>query len=232
MKRKLSDCTFANPKKIKLDACINSHETHKCICGNTLIKIEDGSKLYELSAVCNICNVFAQKNQIYWHCMNASNAHTNDFDICDICIEYNENITENKSNNINIDDTKICENNISNCHHLPEFLSMIQKCNNITTNTKENTIKLLNHYLHFLDAHNDGESFEIISNKLSICNISNCNAIKRNYRNRNDRNNLLNISTEQQIIDKIHCYISHSYDIGYRMRESDRHAIDDHKLNE
>ena len=64
------------------------------------------------------------------------------------------------------------------------------------------------------------------------CNIKTCEMIKRNYRNKqstsidtNRRKMYFNFSSSreiitQQLLDKIHCYLCHSYDIGLRIRKN------------
>eukprot|EP01084_Bolivina_argentea_P130595 230543_1 len=95
MKRKLDDATDSNCKKIKLDIKFHeqkSNEEYKCVCSKPLTKIDDGSKLYpsdESGAVCDICNIFAQSNQTYWHCNIVKNdIHDHGFDVCDMCIHH------------------------------------------------------------------------------------------------------------------------------------------------
>eukprot|EP01084_Bolivina_argentea_P134895 237800_1 len=96
-------------------------------------------------------------------------------------------------------------------------------------------IKLLNDFHHLLSNHRF--QFEDLHNyftKHSIeskpCQASTCKMMQRNYRDRD--NNDLNIRqlyftendadiVKQQIIDKIHCYYAHSFDIGDKVSQSE-----------
>eukprot|EP01084_Bolivina_argentea_P065303 119028_1 len=94
-------------------------------------------------------------------------------------------------------------------------------------NMKDNDIKsedinlLVNDYIHLMQQHDQDEQFEEILKLLGTCDISSCVAFKRNYRNRNLKNNDNNKDCEEnacrQIIDKIHCYYCHCFDVGHRL---------------
>eukprot|EP01083_Nonionella_stella_P295911 1005486_1 len=106
-------------------------------------------------------------------------------------------------------------------------------------------IKLLNDYDHLLANHNHIDEFEAIYNNFKLrtnnntcCNLSNCPIFSRNRRDRSDEkmsNHVYDVdinnddeygeNVHQQILDPIHCYYFHSFDIGYKITGSERDNI-------
>ena len=95
---------------------------------------------------------------------------------------------------------------------------------------------LLNDFNHCLKYHDSDEDFEFCYNNLislicKECDINQCLMIKRNYRNRINLGTSQNIDKRtdiyfgddykeiniQQILDKIHCFYYHSYQMGFRL---------------
>eukprot|EP01084_Bolivina_argentea_P102716 183991_1 len=77
------------------------------------------------------------------------------------------------------------------------------------------TLKLAIDYFHhalFYHSH-ENDIFEQIYKQITPCNISNCKIFERHYI---DGSNC-KIFNEYSILDKIHCYYAHSYDIGHRL---------------
>eukprot|EP01084_Bolivina_argentea_P319670 554467_1 len=113
-------------------------------------------------------------------------------------------------------------------------LSSLVKSLQIATNKGNlelgNMKTILNNFLCLSTDHNTDTEFEYIYTQLNAqCNIYNCKRFKRNYRNRSDEKQQQYTETlEQQIIDKIHCFYCHSFDIGYRLHS--KHI--DIKLND
>eukprot|EP01083_Nonionella_stella_P058950 154305_1 len=83
-----------------------------------------------------------------------------------------------------------------------------------------NILEVLNAYLHLTETCDTEHRFEQVANSFKTCDINACNAFRRNYRNRNilaqEHKQKQNIAS-LQILDKIHCYVSHCYDIGHRL---------------
>eukprot|EP01084_Bolivina_argentea_P227633 384453_1 len=79
---------------------------------------------------------------------------------------------------------------------------------------------LLNDYLFLLQNHNTNNDIEFIYNELGgICNSKQCKTFRRHYRNVN------NVNWRQQIIDKIHCFYRHTFDIGYMLNTEQRYKL-------
>eukprot|EP01084_Bolivina_argentea_P105210 188343_1 len=97
---------------------------------------------------------------------------------------------------------------------------------------------LLNDFLYLLNNYNNDDQFECIYNTLCcVCNIKNCKIFRRNYRNRNNDKFIRTIypiygtydTVKVQILDKIHCFYSHTFDIGFRLSQKDRLLL--HRMN-
>eukprot|EP01083_Nonionella_stella_P020336 56395_1 len=239
-----SDMSVANRMHLQHDSnqpvIIDSnmdHTNHQCICGKSLTKILDGTKLYgNLGGMCDVCHVFRQRHQMYWHCdAGANSIHTSGYDVCDMCVDYHDKActtSDNKCTNVLYSaNIQICDDDVSRCPHL---LVLPSALNN--ENTAQNTRTVLDHYLHLLHKHNSDGEYESITNLLSHCDISKCKSFQRIYRKTSDDNHTSSRSVNGQIIDKIHCYYSHSFDVGYRLRSSEkqylRNTINDQKHND
>eukprot|EP01083_Nonionella_stella_P297882 1011349_1 len=103
-------------------------------------------------------------------------------------------------------------------------------------------VTLVNDFHHLIQKHR--ANFEQIydtlikANNGKECDIKLCVPLRRNHRNRHrlcietveinklyfNHDNVIEISL-QQILDKIHCYYFHSFDIGYKHTRQDRHDI-------
>eukprot|EP01083_Nonionella_stella_P069625 185700_1 len=104
-------------------------------------------------------------------------------------------------------------------------------------------VTLINDFHHLIHKHR--ANFERIyctllkaCNNGKACDIKLCVPLRRNHRNRHRlRSNTIEINklyfnhdnvkdiSLQQILDKIHCYYFHTFDIGYKHRERDRNTI-------
>eukprot|EP01084_Bolivina_argentea_P020584 38274_1 len=127
------------------------------------------------------------------------------------------------------------KNNPDSCN----FKSMCEYIEGLG-NTYNNSA-LLNDYIHLLNEHNSNEDFEyvykcFISEMTDICDVMTCNFFCRYQRDRsrdyeaNVRDQLYNTSdtkeiTTQQIIDKIHCYWLHTFDLGYKLTSKELQEI-------
>eukprot|EP01083_Nonionella_stella_P237775 833806_1 len=98
-------------------------------------------------------------------------------------------------------------------------------------------VVLLNNFNHLLDHHS--HQFEDIYNQLKLiifdnndCELSNCLLMLRHQRDRHEV--ILNdMETEQedivmqQLLDRIHCHYMHSFDIGFKLTQSEKQEISD-----
>eukprot|EP01084_Bolivina_argentea_P052282 96033_1 len=129
--------------------------------------------------------------------------------------------TQQEESKINI--SMDCEN-ISTCEHFNKFIN-IMNIYYATNIDKINILSALNNYVHLLDQHATDEEFEYISNALGVCDIKTCNAFRRNYRDRNQKEKIDPNITYLQILDKMHCFFVHSLDIGHRLSLKDKIII-------
>eukprot|EP01084_Bolivina_argentea_P259231 437338_1 len=119
---------------------------------------------------------------------------------------------------------------------LVRFQSMMNKYHQYVFNNKTTIDELMKYcfiilddYFHLISDHNDNESFKFIYNRLTKCDVTNCIIFSRHYRNRNKEGNvqeMYGMLDEREIIsvqlmDKVHCYYLHSYDMGRKVEIKD-----------
>eukprot|EP01084_Bolivina_argentea_P287005 492432_1 len=163
------------------------------------------------------------------------------------------------------DEKKNCEldtcNNLKRLLNIFEiyhtYIEMKQKQRDVEINMNiddyvYNSTQILNDFHHLLHIHNDQfenihTTFKQKCNSGNPCTI-NCLSLRRNYRDRSffkthnaDLKQLYfncqesNDISNQQILDKIHCYYLHSFDIAYKLSTTDKMEIRntiDQKQNE
>eukprot|EP01083_Nonionella_stella_P230715 815283_1 len=99
------------------------------------------------------------------------------------------------------------------CMRLIQVMKRFKK-----TSRYEDTIdikQILNDYLHVIDTYKDDHHFEAIARELGVCDASKCKIFDRHYRDRNASDTAGD--ARSQIMDTIHCYYQHCYDIGNRL---------------
>eukprot|EP01084_Bolivina_argentea_P304437 525746_1 len=105
---------------------------------------------------------------------------------------------------------------------LKEILHLHYKINSNANFDQINIQSAMDEFFYLLQF-DDNISFEYIHNYFNIsCKLNTCNCMKRNYRNRDaDEPNVIQKSTKDlvkmQLLDKIHCFYMHSYDIGHKL---------------
>eukprot|EP01084_Bolivina_argentea_P140696 247301_1 len=104
----------------------------------------------------------------------------------------------------------------------------LKKLENLANNMKQNANKqhidissLIDDYSFLLQNHNNHDDIQYIHEKLGgACDSKQCDIFKRHYRNTNNET-----EWRQQIIDKIHCFYRHTYDIGYMLNAEHRSEL-------
>eukprot|EP01084_Bolivina_argentea_P196916 337541_1 len=116
-------------------------------------------------------------------------------------------------------------------------LQTLQKLMNTYRNSEDDIIFEKNHiscilenFFHLISKHKTDDEYEYIYNQLGgFCDIKKCKIFDRHYRNRNQlliQVQYIDLIVKQHVIDKIHCYYSHSYDIGYRLDKQDKQSLE------
>eukprot|EP01083_Nonionella_stella_P125428 379372_1 len=91
-------------------------------------------------------------------------------------------------------------------------------------------VPLLNVWNHLLMYHDNDHDFEYIYNTLNKCDIKHCLIAKRHHRDRStETTEMSRISHSHDTMDRIHSYLLHSYDTGYRLKSHDKEAITHNK---
>eukprot|EP01084_Bolivina_argentea_P066020 120336_1 len=148
--------------------------------------------------------------------------HCNSNDLCTSISKYLSISSQFECEHAEIID---CNENIYNCQSINRLHNSLKECNG-------NILNMCNDFNHLLFNHNSDEEFEYIHNKMGKCDIFACTIIPRYYRNRSvkDDHNTGNYSDEkynakEDIINKIHCYLMHSYDTGKRLTSKERNHL-------
>eukprot|EP01083_Nonionella_stella_P144823 452808_1 len=229
-----------------------------CICGETLI-LSQASNCYtdnSHSVCCDCCGLEQNDQANVYHCNDGQMIkHQHGYDLCLQCAHHIRNGVNCHVGDVlelgcsSSDDEKIqkqqvhdestpasCNKDVLNCVCLAELIStmnMYQQCKlavDTTSSLDINVANTLDNYMHLISEHSTNEQFECIVDQLSPCDMKRCTIFKRNHRDRDNVNEENAIACNQQILDKIHCYFSHCYDIGNRLSINDRKAVyDDEK---
>eukprot|EP01084_Bolivina_argentea_P306170 529013_1 len=135
----------------------------------------------------------------------------------------------------------------SNCklRECPSFkvicsiLNTYKLCYNENLDENIDNTNLLNHFNHLLFDHS-AEFDEIYDELIKLtnpCIVTTCLMIKRNNRNRHRINqemyfgDVKNVVT-QQMLDRMHSYYFHSFDIGYRLQQTEKKYIMKNEMKE
>eukprot|EP01084_Bolivina_argentea_P204313 348898_1 len=131
---------------------------------------------------------------------------------------------------------------LTSCIHLFNLKKIMTSYNFQSTNLEDIDIAaVINDALHLQQHHGSNDhDFAFISNAFGLCNIHQCNIFRRNYRDRsqfinnNKRNEYYKNAniTYCQILDKIHCYYQHCYDIGNKLSIKEKQSILDVERND
>eukprot|EP01084_Bolivina_argentea_P271121 461200_1 len=209
---------------------------YKCICGKYLIPISDASRVYgNNGAACDDCGRVGNKNEMFWHCNEQTDTHSDGYDVCNFCVNSSKYQFEVK-----------CED-LRECNSMRQLLAIIKSYNNIES---LNILSIINDFLHCIFTHNDDDTFKVVADTLGICNLESCEIFRRNYRDRgkmaidNKKRSEIYAGTGTdavysigmlQVLDKIHCYFMHSYHIGNKLSIKDEtkiNSIDEQKFDE
>eukprot|EP01084_Bolivina_argentea_P057923 105784_1 len=116
-----------------------------------------------------------------------------------------------------------------------EFAMRVQRLKHSMNGIKNNTLdindlsitQILDDFLHL---HHNDDQFEYISNEFGFCNINHCMRVERQYQYMSNMKYRTGSAYShrlilQNILDKIHCFYCHSYDMGFRLTKLDKYLI-------
>eukprot|EP01084_Bolivina_argentea_P194680 334059_1 len=124
-----------------------------------------------------------------------------------------------------------CYGLIKECKCLLRVVPTIKKYiatggkNNFQDEHKFDVQKILNDFNHLLIEHESSADFEHIYQCFGQCDIKLCAQMRRHHRDRELANDKQNVSLLCEVIDKIHCYFVHCYDIGMRLTPTERQKL-------
>jgi len=94
--------------------------------------------------------------------------------------------------------------------------------------------QLLDDFLHLLDTHNDDDSFEYIQDELGYCDVKYCKMLEDHEEgNRDDLSDFFGnddfdgAHSYKCLVNRIHVFYAHSYDIGYRLTVKEKSKIEE-----
>eukprot|EP01084_Bolivina_argentea_P010940 20427_1 len=235
------DCLINTFEKTLNDAISTNQFQHislhelKCSCGEVFVKMSDASQLYDGSGVwCDLCNVEGRKNDIFWHCVGDKNKmHPHGYDVCNDCY-YTPNLTLQETKT---EPTDVFLHRNDPLDELIELKSALDQYYSSSENelAEQYPIEVVvNDFTYLLNNFtNDDYKFENIYDYLGgECNINRCQLFRRNYRNRentiqHNHEKLITLKDEcvEQIMDKIHCFWMHSFDMGNRLTAKEKSYI-------
>eukprot|EP01084_Bolivina_argentea_P302159 521507_1 len=142
-----------------------------------------------------------------------------------------------------------CDEELFECENFKQISPILKGWNhyNVDNDKYEKDIyDILNNFHHLICFHDNDTEFELIHKQTMKCNINKCMIFRRNYRDRLETRNDIekrkmhyntndnNAKSIYQILDKIHCYYHHSYDIGYRtnIKREQKHNLNEEKLQQ
>eukprot|EP01084_Bolivina_argentea_P249309 417289_1 len=175
----------------------------------------------EKTQLCNMCD----KNRtgtVFW-CCNFGN-------VCDVCYE-----TAQQTIGALGFKSAICD--VSKCYHISRYALLMDQYSNCNSNgdIHWDLLPLLNSYLHLIEKHTNNTDFEFITSRCNFCDVNSCVSFSRNNRSMfediesNDDEKKIALETENsfryQIMDKMHCYFHHSYDMGYRFTRKEKNMM-------
>eukprot|EP01084_Bolivina_argentea_P092678 166716_1 len=143
----------------------------------------------------------------------------------DLLRKYYDSILKQLNHNEVCDVNKIC----SSATRIKLFLKSYEKNMNNPTAFNIRLITLvLDDYIHLITFHND--NLEDLYNSLSlVCDLQKCSAVMRNYRERFNQQQNDNICARDKalidVMDQIHSYLVHTFDVGYRLTKSEKQII-------
>eukprot|EP01084_Bolivina_argentea_P118358 210015_1 len=186
---------------------------------------------------------------IIYHCMNFnSKLHPDGYDLCEFCYTHQSpNSIDSSLNKLAVIDNEkdkykrfYMGHSVQDCSFVAQLVKVIDgytSYGSIATDercTDRELIKTLNDFHHILSAHDNEKDFTFITNALGVCNLDECDKYRRNTRDRclisNIDHNIPTVAT--QILDKIHCHYFHSFNIGFKLKRSEKAYILEHNDSE
>eukprot|EP01083_Nonionella_stella_P000900 2567_1 len=122
-----------------------------------------------------------------------------------------------------------CSGTVASCPAIKRIITALSPLQNKQHQDDDDKYGLINDYHHVLINHLcDDDQFHLIyieTCKTIQCDIANCYSYHRNNRNR--KNDVFNAAQSihksicSDILDTLHCYLVHSYDVGFRLNRTE-----------
>eukprot|EP01084_Bolivina_argentea_P020807 38652_1 len=214
-----------------------------CICKEQLRIIKSCNIIDYQSKRCHGCQTVCSGNEAIFYCPkgNVPNfsisgvfGHDNGYRYCLWCaigdpLDFLRDVQKYH--------TLDCNKNVLHCHNVNRTIKLLKSINqnNYPSTDNINMALILDDYIHALQLHHSRDEFKTIFNNISKCDIKNCKAMIRNYRDRSKPSNIFysheNVQStakqmlSQQILDRIHCHHHHSFDMAMRILSDEKLQI-------
>eukprot|EP01084_Bolivina_argentea_P272996 464945_1 len=146
----------------------------------------------------------------------------------------NTYVTQQRDIDRYYDDKSTVPPELMQCDQLQRLRDVMLNYNGSKVMDHVDIQQILDDYLFLLQHYNDDQCFEFIHHQFdTFCNNKTCNILSRMYRNRKISGKLSILSCfKHDIMDKIHCYYQHSFDVGHRLtsRQNDRKTMNKTKM--
>eukprot|EP01083_Nonionella_stella_P201045 735708_1 len=123
---------------------------------------------------------------------------------------------------------QLCSDGLLTCQHLHRLTNVMQQYrrNKYSSHFIDHINQYLEDFLHLIHYHPTNTEFEAIYAKFGgKCNLRKCRSFKRHNSNRQKLHHMHSFDVHTQILDKIHCYYTHSFDIGMRLSHKERYCF-------
>eukprot|EP01083_Nonionella_stella_P309036 1092889_1 len=126
-------------------------------------------------------------------------------------------------------------NNVLDCVYARALMKIVTRYDQAIDYLQHNhnLTEIIDKFIHVSNVHSDDDQFELFVNMLGPCVIKEskkeCDVLNRHHQNTHTN------PAYEQILDKIHCYFMHSYDVGNRLRKHEKDLIrsrTEHKRNQ
>eukprot|EP01083_Nonionella_stella_P066681 175821_1 len=157
-------------------------------------------------------------NDGQWQCNACTLIQSTDNSLCELCQTPKHCYIESNWN---------CY--IDECLSVKHLVTLMNKYDGSSDKEPTTAIfrRFLDHYLHCIHCHSTDDDFAFIFKQLSFCNVQKCQHImRRNYSDKDEVQQKEPTSNAcVSIMDKIHSYFHHSYDIGHRFTQQEKAII-------
>eukprot|EP01084_Bolivina_argentea_P252771 424389_1 len=211
-----------------------TEHSHKCICGQPLIKLDN---VMDLNICCDICYRRFCESVTFWHCQQEKKSmlHPDGYDVCNHCysdyfgqpqnillepdfeektpMQWTNNDAKTETINATKTPTQKQQCFCSSMDNCPALIRLIKAFDLFSATGNKNSIimdnkdvtSLLDDYFHLMMSHD--MDFDYVASQFEYCNIVNCDMLRRNTRNRTKTIEIFGNKSDAETIDIVYAEI-------------------------